>query len=65
MMLKVSLEVERSGDLSYVIERHEGVEGYTRHGPMPRDAAGPFIDDRKEQIENHINSALKARGKRT
>lgn len=51
-------EIERDGEDVYVIERQNGQGGYTRFGPMPRDFAGPFIDERQEFLRDGLKSAV-------
>lgn len=54
MELVWSFDVEREGEDAYVIERQRGVPGCIKHGPMPRDFAGPFIDERKEALSSMV-----------
>lgn len=58
MELKWSFDVERDGEEVYVVERQKGVPGCIKHGPMPRDFAGPFIDERKEMLAAATQRAL-------
>lgn len=50
MEMRWEFEVELEGEDAYVIERKGGEKGHIKWGPMPRDMAGPFIDERKESL---------------
>ncbi len=43
-------KVELDGEEAYVIETPYGDRGSIRWGPMHRDMAGPFIDERNEML---------------
>lgn len=44
----------------YVDEHQDGTSGFTRWGPMPPDAVGPFIDERKESLAVMVESSRAA-----
>jgi hypothetical protein len=43
-------KVELDGEDAYVIETPYGDHGSIKWGPMHRDKAGPFIDERNEML---------------
>jgi hypothetical protein len=55
IVFKFTHNVILDGEDAYVEERQEGLDGFTRFGPMPRDAVGPFIDERREWLADTIH----------
>lgn len=58
-----TFEVELDGEDAYVIERQEGEPSYRRYGPMPRDAAGPLIDELKEHLQDTLDRLFEEKRK--
>jgi hypothetical protein len=48
------------GDCAYVKENF-GDMVISEHGPMPRDAVGPFLDEAAENIGHHLRRSVQNR----
>ncbi len=54
--ITVTWSVHLEGENAFVFERYTDCHFIMRFGPMPRDFAGPFIDERKERWEDEIKA---------
>lgn len=54
-------EVILDGDQAIVRESRDGAIGFADFGPMPRDYAGPFMDERRELLEEQAPMREKIR----
>lgn len=61
MILRWTFEVELAGEEAFVYEREQGKPGTTRWGPMPRDMAGPFVDERREFLSEVYRKLIEQR----
>lgn len=51
--------VRLDGEFAYVREKLCNIPSDVEYGPMPRDFAGPFIDERREMLDAAMRRVLK------